>query len=93
MIDFLAGAVSLAYLVAGGYFLRFWRATRDRLFLSFAVAFWLLALNQVIVALLETDDERGGYAYILRVIGFGFILYAILRKNLRQPSGGETQGS
>jgi uncharacterized protein DUF5985 len=33
LLDFLSGAVALAYLVAGVYFLRFWRVTRDRLFL------------------------------------------------------------
>lgn len=87
LLDFLSGAVALAYLVAGVYFLRFWRVTRDRLFLSFALAFWLLALNQAIVALLGASDERTGYAYLLRVLGFGLILYAIVRKNLSRGRG------
>lgn len=81
MLEFLSGAVALAYLVAGVYFLRFWRVTRDRLFLSFAFAFWLLALNQTILELFGSN-ERTGYAYLLRVVGFGLILYAIVRKNL-----------
>ena len=81
MIDFLSGAAALAYLVAGGYFLRFWKKTREPLFLSFAFAFWLLCLNQSIVALLGVEDERTGYAYVLRVVGFLLILYAIVRKN------------
>jgi hypothetical protein len=87
MLDFLSGAVALAYLVAGVYFLRFRRITRDRLFLSFALAFWLLALNQAIVALLGANDERTGYAYLLRVLGFGLILAAIVRKNLSRRRG------
>lgn len=81
MVEFLSGAAALAYLVAGVYFLRFWRKTRDRLFLSFAFAFWLLSLNQTIVSMLGSADERTGYAYLLRVIGFMLILYAVVRKN------------
>jgi hypothetical protein len=82
MIEFLAGAVTLAYFISGLYFLRFWRKTHDRLFLSFALAFWLLAANQAIVSLLGMADERSGYAYILRVLGFVLILFAIVDKNV-----------
>jgi Ca2+/Na+ antiporter len=88
MAAFLNGAVALAYLVAGVYFLRFWRKTRDRLFLSFSAAFVLLATNLVIVVALGVDDQRTGYSYVLRVLGFLLILYAILRKNVggRRPA-------
>lgn len=82
MTGFLAGAVTLGYLMAGGYFLRFYRQTGDRLFRSFAWAFWLFAANQVIAAVLGAADERSGYAYLLRVIGFLLILAAIARKNI-----------
>jgi len=81
-IAFLSGAAAVAYALAGIYFLRFWRRTRDPLFRSFAAAFGLLMANQVIVALLGDADERTGYAYILRVVGFLLILVAIIRKNL-----------
>jgi hypothetical protein len=82
VIDFLAGAVTLAYVVAAMYFARFWRRTADRLFLAFAIAFTLLALNQLMVLALGVDDERYNYAYILRVLGFILILAAIVDKNL-----------
>jgi hypothetical protein len=82
MIDYLAGAVTLGYFVAGVFFLRFWRKTADRLFLAFAAAFVLLALNQVIATFLEAGDERTVYVYSLRVLGFLLILWAILEKNL-----------
>lgn len=88
MVDFLSGAAALAYLVAGGYFLRFWRKTRESLFLSFAFAFWLLCLNQTIVAVLGVEDERTGYSYILRIVGFVFILHAIIRKNASRHRAG-----
>lgn len=82
MIDFLSGAVTLAYVVATLYFVHFWRRTSDRLFLAFALAFALLALNQVTVFTLGVDDERYNYAYILRVLGFILILVAIIDKNV-----------
>jgi Family of unknown function (DUF5985) len=82
VIEFLSGAVTLGFLVGALFFLRFWRRTRDRLFLAFAVAFVLLALNQAAAQWLGAADERVGYAYVLRVIGFVLILAAIVDKNL-----------
>jgi hypothetical protein len=82
VIDFLSGAVTLGFVVAAAFFLRFWRRTGDRLFLAFAVAFFLLALNQAIATWLGAADERAGFAYVLRVIGFVLILAAIVDKNV-----------
>jgi hypothetical protein len=87
LIGFLNGAVAMSYLVAVTYFFRFWRKTRDGLFLGFAIAFGLLAINLAIVALLGVADERTGYSYILRVLGFCLILVAIFRKNLGARGG------
>lgn len=87
MIDFLSGACTLGFVVAAMYFARFWRKTRDRLFASFAVAFVLLALNQIAVAAFEAADERSGDSYVLRVLGFVLILYAIVDKNVRSRGG------
>lgn len=82
MIDFLSGAVTLAYVVGCTYFVQFWKRTGDRLFLAFALAFALLALNQLAVFVMGVDDERFNYAYILRVLGFVLILLAIIDKNV-----------
>ena len=84
MIEFMSGAVTLGFVVATLFFLRFWRRTSDRLFLSFAIAFALLALNQALAQWLGAADERVGYAYLLRVIGFVLILIAIIDKNLQR---------
>jgi hypothetical protein len=82
LVDFLAGAVTLGYFVAAGFFLRFWRRTSDRLFLAFAAAFVLLAVNQALAAFLGASDERTPYTYVLRVLGFVLILFAIVDKNV-----------
>jgi peptidoglycan/LPS O-acetylase OafA/YrhL len=84
MIEFLSGAVTLGFLVGAGFFARFWRKTADRLFLAFAVAFVLLALNQALALWLGAADERTAYTYLLRVLGFILILAAIVDKNLAQ---------
>jgi hypothetical protein len=82
MIEFMSGAVTMGFAIAALFFLRFWRRTAERLFLAFAAAFFLLALNQALALWLGAADERVGYTYLLRVLGFVFILGAILDKNL-----------
>ena len=82
LIDFLAGAVTLGFVVAAAFFLRFWRRTSDRLFLAFGAAFVLLALNQVLATFLGAGAELTPYTYILRVLGFLLILFAIVDKNV-----------
>lgn len=82
MIEFLSGALTMGLLLSALFFARFWRKTAERLFLGFAVAFVLLAVNQALAQWLGAADERVGYAYLLRVLGFILILAAIVDKNL-----------
>jgi peptidoglycan/LPS O-acetylase OafA/YrhL len=82
VIEFMSGALTLGFVLAALFFLRFWRRTRDRLFLAFAIAFALLALNQALAQWLGAADERVGYTYLLRVVGFVLILAAIVDKNV-----------
>lgn len=83
MIDFLSGAVTLGFLVAAAFFLCFWRKTADRLFLAFAAAFGLFALNQALSFALGVVSEPWSLIYALRVVGFLLILAAIVDKNVR----------
>jgi hypothetical protein len=82
-VGFMAGLIAMGHLVAGLFFLRFWRRTRDGLFLVFAFAFWLLGLNQALVGLSGAPPEDQGYFYLLRLAGFVLIIAAVLRKNLQ----------
>jgi hypothetical protein len=79
--DFLSGAVALGFFVCGLFFLRFWRRTRDQLFLAFALAFALLGTSQSILALASIPTEERGSIYLIRLAAFALILIAILRKN------------
>ena len=83
-IAFLAGAVTMGYLVAALFFLRFWTRSRDTLFLAFAGAFALLAVNQALVVLSGTPREEQGWIYLIRLLGYLLIIAAIVRKNLRR---------
>jgi xanthine/uracil permease len=78
--QFLLGAIVLACGVAGLYFLRFWRKTNDRLFAYFAVAFWVLGANWLLLAFINQDEVRT-WLYVIRLCAFLVILYAILEKN------------
>ncbi len=78
---FLSGAITLGFLVAGLFFLRFWRRTRDGLFLAFALAFWLLGLNQALLAFSRVPVEERTWLYLLRLAAFTLILIAIVFKN------------
>ena len=51
MKQVLMGRLAMACAVAALFFLRFWRQTRDRLFALFAVAFAVLGVNRVGLAL------------------------------------------
>lgn len=87
LVDFFSGAVTFGYIVASFFFVTFWQRTHDRLFINFAVAFALLAVNQVFVFALGYADDRGGYAYVLRVLAFMLILLAIADKNASRRRG------
>ena len=78
----VSGAMVMGYLVAGLFFLRFWRDTRDRLFAIFAGAFWLLAVQRGVLTVAVHQGEEGSVGiYGLRLVAFLLILYAIIDKN------------
>ncbi len=79
--QFTMGAIAMASWVAGLFFLRFWRNTHDRLFLSFAAAFFLLGMTRVGLAMTDSTTERHTYLYLVRFVAFALILIAIIDKN------------
>jgi hypothetical protein len=82
--DFIRGAVAMGFLIAAGFFFRFWRESRDRLFALFAVAFLLLCGNRVLLAVLHEEQENSIAPYVVRLLAFVIILAAIIDKNLRR---------
>ena len=78
---FVTGLIAMGFFVAGLFFLRFWRRTRDALFATFAAAFFLFALNQGVLAVSGVEGEERGWIYLIRLAGFTLIIAAILKKN------------
>ena len=83
LLDFLSGAITAGFVVAGLFFLRFWKRTGDELFLSFALAFWLLGLGQALLVFSSIPVEERSWLYLLRLAAFLLILVSIWRKNRR----------
>jgi hypothetical protein len=85
----VTGAIVMGYGVAGLFFLRFWRETRDRLFVIFAGAFWLLGAQRLALAFSGSLVEDDTGLYLVRLFAFLLILGAVVDKNRssRQPPG------
>lgn len=77
----LLGMIAMASFVAGLYFLKFWKSAPDRFFLFFAISFWIEAVNRSILALTDPASEYGPLLYSIRLLAFGLILFAIVKKN------------
>jgi len=79
---FLLGVIAMSSITAGVFFLKYWKHTRDSLFLSFAVAFIVEGLNRVAILFLDKPNEGAPAIYIVRLCVFLLILGAILKKNI-----------
>lgn len=78
---FLLGVVVTLSLVAALFFFKFWRRSRDSLFLAFGAAFLIEGLNRLGYLFLENPNEGAPAIYIVRLVAFLLILGAIVRKN------------
>ena len=78
MRAFVAGLLTMGYLLAALYFLRFWKRSGERLFVFFALAFALLATQRMGLILLTFDST---WLYALRLLAFVLLLVGILEKN------------
>lgn len=81
LYDFLGGAVSMGFAVAALLFLRFWRRTREGLFLAFAASFLLLGVTQALLILTDVPLEERSRLYLLRLVAFLLILGALWWQN------------
>jgi uncharacterized membrane protein HdeD (DUF308 family) len=79
----LLGAIAMANLVAGLFFLRFWQQSRDRFFMLFASSFFLEAVNRAALALSPQPNDGTPIFYCVRLLAFLLILAAIADKNRR----------
>ena len=78
---FLYGLLAAATAVAAMMFLRLWQKTRDRLFIFFSAAFGVLAVERVLMAIIDPANEFAPYVYVARLLAYGLIIAAIVDKN------------
>jgi uncharacterized membrane protein HdeD (DUF308 family) len=81
MKSLLLGAIAMASLTVGLFFLRFWRDTGDRFFLFFAAAFGIEGLIRVAQGLNVVSEEREPLFYLVRLFSFLLIIAAVVDKN------------
>ena len=82
LLAVLSGIIIAGYAVAGLFFVRFWRRTKDRLFGIFGLAFWLLCLQRILLALsADAAAEDRVYLYLIRLLAFLLIIAGIVDKN------------
>lgn len=78
---FLLGVIATSSLIAGMFFLKFWRRTNDVLFLAFGFAFLIEAFNRVTLLFAAHPNEASPWFYMVRLFAFLLILGGILKKN------------
>lgn len=77
----LGGAVAMASVVASLFFLRFWRDSKDRLFLHFSFAFAALAVNWLGLSQSPSGPETEVSVFLPRLVAFLSIIIAVVDKN------------
>jgi hypothetical protein len=81
--NFLMGGICIGYAMAALFFLRFWRRTRDRLFIMFAISFAILsAIRLALFAMGEVSEDH--FIFWFRFAAYALILLAIIDKNRHQ---------
>ena len=81
MNEIMLGAIAAGCLAVSLFFFRFWRSTRDRFFLLFALSFLIEGVNRVVLYETVGLSEDAPIYYIIRLIAYGLILAAIIDKN------------
>lgn len=78
----LLGAIAMATVTTGMFFLRFWKMTKDRFFLFLAISFLVEGINRFFLGLLNDPRDNSTIHYAIRILSYGLIIIAIVDKNL-----------
>lgn len=79
---FLLGYIAAASAAVALYFLRFWKETRDFLFMAFALFFAVQGGTRVVYLSTESPNLVVNWVYALRLAAVLVVVAAILRKNV-----------
>jgi hypothetical protein len=81
MNSLLSGGIATASIIAGVFFLRYWRSSHDRFFLYFAASFLIEGVNRFVLYLSSGLQEDAPGYYLIRLVCYGLIVVAIVVKN------------
>ncbi len=79
---FLLGFIAASSLVAGLFFLRFYRSTRDPLFLAFLIFFVVQGCTNAVALELSQPNMGTPMIFLVRLLSVLVVLVAIVWKNL-----------
>ena len=86
ILHFMNGAIAMGCAVAALFFWRFYRQTRDRLFVWFALAFCVFMGERIGLLYVGPDETARAAVYLARAVGFALIIGAIIDKNRARGS-------
>lgn len=89
---FLAGVTMATFAASGLFFLKLWKASRDRFFLFFSIACGFLSLERFLALFIggafsplrSEASEFTIWIYLIRLLAFMMILFAIIEKNRKK---------
>jgi hypothetical protein len=83
----LIGAIAMGWFIASFFFLRYWRVTHDRFFLFFSFAFFIEGISRTMLAFTDRLNEQEPLFYVVRLVAFLIIIFAIIDKNRSKNTG------
>jgi uncharacterized membrane protein len=84
VVVFLQAVSATLAWVSGLLFYRFWRESRDVLFVFFSAGFTVMAFAWVLLSVISPTGEARPYIYAVRLLAFLLLIAGMIQKN-RNP--------
>ena len=81
---FFSGVFTMGLAGVAMIFWGSWKATGERFFFRFCIAFVLMAAERLVLAVFDNMAEPGNLVYLFRLAGYLVILYAIYLQTYSQ---------
>lgn len=81
LLSSISAATAICSFAVALFFARFYHTRKDRLFGLFALGFVFLGVNRLALMGPFVASENRPYLYILRLVAFSLIAFAVVDKN------------
>jgi len=78
---FFSGVYMATFAASGVFFFKFWTRTKEKFFLLFGAACWMLSIERLPLLFVDPESEPYTFCYLFRLTAFVLILRAVLRAN------------